>query len=145
MIRVLPLDKMTSGDRRNFEANNLFAAIVQLGTNGAEPFLDGEFRGGQCHVFKVSFKNEPSVAVRVPLYMDAGSPDAKIEALQAELRNLETLKAKGFRWAPRCRGRNLAFDNPVKHPFIVLTWIEGSRLSWGKNFPPQPMRDKVLS
>ncbi len=136
---------MTPDDRCNFEANKLFAAITQLGINGAEPILDGEFRGGQCHIFKVSFKNEPSVAVRVPLYMDAGSPDAKIAALQAELRNHETLKAKGFRWAPRCRGSSLIFDNPIKHPFVVLAWIEGSQLSWGKNFPSQPMRNKVLS
>src|SRR6266699_5283384 len=98
---------MTPDDRCNFEANSLFAAITQIGINGTEPFLDGECCGGQCHIFKVSFKNEPSVAIRVPLYMNAGSPDAKIEALRAELRNLETLKAKGFRWAPRCRGCNL--------------------------------------
>ncbi|KAF2462932.1 uncharacterized protein BDR25DRAFT_247028 [Lindgomyces ingoldianus] len=136
---------MASNERQTFKAENIFAALSHLGICGEAPCLDGEFRGGQCHVFKVNVRDAASLAVRVPLYMDnAGGRDAKIEALQTELRNLQALEAKGFPWSPRCRGQSLTFDNAVEHPFLVLSWFDGAQLSWSEDSPPRPVRDRVL-
>jgi hypothetical protein len=60
-----------------------------------------ELADSDLHVFKLSFQVGESLAVRVPLYMDAGSPDAKIEALQTERRNLSALRVDV---AQRARG-----------------------------------------
>ncbi|KAI3321466.1 hypothetical protein HD806DRAFT_545691 [Xylariaceae sp. AK1471] len=81
---------------------------------------------------------------RVPLYMSVHNQFEKIPVVKMEVEILQMLEAKGFHWAPKCRGYSLIFDNPIKHPFIVLTWIEGSRLAWNKSFPKKPYRDSLL-
>lgn len=106
--------------------------------------LEDEFRGGQCRIFKLTFRDKESLAVRVPLYMSVCSQFEKIPVVEMEVEIVQMLEAKGFRWAPKCRGYSLSFDNPLKHPFIVLTWIEGSRLPWNTSFPKQPHRDGLL-
>ncbi|KAI0440989.1 hypothetical protein F4803DRAFT_444085 [Xylaria telfairii] len=135
---------MASSDCLDFEPRKIFAAISQLGLGGEAPALDEEFRGGQCHIFKLSFRDKESLAVRVPLYMSVRSQCEKIPVVKMEVEILQMLEAKGFRWAPKCLGYSLSFDNPVRHPFIVLTWVEGSRLPWNKSFPKQPHRDSLL-
>jgi hypothetical protein len=112
--------------------------LSPLGLVGEAPTLAGQFRGGQCRIFKLSFKDKESLAVRVPLYMSTSSQDEAIHGIKIEAELLKTLEMKGFHWAPRCRGYNLTFDNPVKHPFIVLCWVEGSKLIWDDTFPKQP-------
>ena len=106
--------------------------------------MDGEFSGGECRVFKLSFNDEASVAVRVPHPTDDSSHDDTIATVQIEVRILRTLEAKDLLWAPRCRGVSLTFDNPIKHPFIVLTWAEGLPLRWDEHFPSRPLRDALL-
>ncbi|KAG9249728.1 kinase-like domain-containing protein [Emericellopsis atlantica] len=128
----------------NIDPKHIFAAVSELGIVGNCPFLDGEYHGGECRVFKLSFKDEASVAVRVPHPNDDSSHDNTIATVQIEVRILEELKAKGFPWAPRCLGASLTFDNPVNHPFVVLTWAEGLPLSWDENYPPRPLRDSLL-
>jgi hypothetical protein len=135
---------MDSQEITNLEPKNILAAVSQLGIGGKFPFFDGEFHGGECRVFKLSFKDEASVAVRVPHATNESNHDDTIAIVQMEVRILETLEAKGFLWAPRCLGASLTFDNPVKHPFIVLTWAEGLPLSWDEHFPSQPVRDALL-
>ncbi|KAI1157441.1 hypothetical protein F5B18DRAFT_665966 [Nemania serpens] len=135
---------MASSDYLDFEPRNIFAAIFQLGLGGESPVLEDEFRGGQCRIFKLNFRDKESLAVRVPLYMSVCSQFEKIPVVKMEVEILQMLEAKGFRWAPKCRGYSLSFDNPLKHPFIVLTWIEGSRLPWNTSFPKQPYRDGLL-
>lgn len=135
---------MASHETQNLELKNILAAVSQLKIGGNAPFFDGEFSGGECRVFKLSFKDQASVAIRVPHPTENSSYDDTIAIVQAEVRILQTLEAKGFFWAPRCRGASLTFDNPVKRPFIVLTWVEGFPLIWDKDFPPRPLRDTVL-
>ncbi|KAI0388554.1 hypothetical protein F5Y17DRAFT_196022 [Xylariaceae sp. FL0594] len=135
---------MASSDCLDFEPRNIFAALSELGLIGESPLLDGKFRGGQCRIFKLSFRDKESLAVRVPLYMSVRNQSKKIHVVKMEVEILQMLEAKGFRWAPKCRGYSLSFDNPVKHPFIVLTWVEGSRLHWNERFPGQPHRDNFL-
>ncbi|KAI1733646.1 kinase-like domain-containing protein [Xylaria scruposa] len=136
---------MASHETPNLEPDNILAAVVQLGIGGNVPSVVAEFNGGECRVFKIRFKDEASLAVRVLHPTDDCNHDNTIAAIQTEVRILQTLEEKGFRWAPRYRGASLTFDNPVKHPFIVLTWIEGSPLLWDENFPPPPIRDALLA
>lgn len=135
---------MVSQGNLSFEPKNIFAAVSQIGIDGNCPFLDGEFHGGECCVFKLSFNDTASVAVRVPHPHDDNSHGNTIATLQIELDILKTLEAKGFLWAPRCLGANLTFDNPVKHPFLVLTWAEGHPLRWDEYYPPRSLRDSLL-
>lgn len=76
--------------------------------------------------------------------MEGNSLNDIAYTIEAEWRILKLLEAKGFPWAPKPRGCSLAFDNPLKYPFIVLDWIEGDTLYWGEEFPSQPLRDKLL-
>ncbi len=133
-----------------FKSENVLAAISALGINSEGFFLDGEFRGGQCHIFKLSQPanaggDTETLAMRVPVYMDRGCRDAKIDVLSTELRTLQTLQEKGFPWAPRCRGSSLSFDNAVRHPFVLLTWVDGVKLFWDESVPARAVRDKVLT
>lgn len=137
------LHTMASIERRDFPAENIPAAIFQLGLGGDPPSLEAEYRGGQCHVFKLIFKDRQSLALRVPLYMP--DRDQKIHALEKEVQTLRMLETKSFPLAPRCHGHSLTFDNPVNHPFVLLAWVTGSQLQWDDKFPPQPMRNRVLS
>ncbi|KAF2400119.1 hypothetical protein EJ06DRAFT_530869 [Trichodelitschia bisporula] len=122
---------------------SIIAAVSELGIGGTTPSLDVVFSGGQCQIYKLSFADHESLAVRIPHRVD-DNPDSIIYGLYAEWQVVQKLEDKGFRWAPRCRGRSRTFDNPVGYPFLVLTWVEGSTLRWGENVPPQPQRDELL-
>ncbi|KAI0101847.1 hypothetical protein GGR51DRAFT_550772 [Nemania sp. FL0031] len=113
----------------DFEPQKLFAAISQLGL-GKAPTLDQKFRGGQCYIFKLSFRDKKSLSVRILLYTSVHNQLNKIPIVKAE--------------APKCRRYSLSFNNPIKHPFIALTWVEGSSLAWSENSPMQPHRDNLL-
>ncbi|KAI0397970.1 hypothetical protein F5Y17DRAFT_475786 [Xylariaceae sp. FL0594] len=137
---------MASTDKPDLEPQKIFATISHVGLGGRAPVLDAEFHGGQCRVFKVSFgdgQEDEDLAVRVPV-VDNNQPDI-IPMVQMEVEMLQLLEAKGFGWAPRCRGYSLSFDNPIKRPFIVLGWVKGSRLSWSEEYPRQPHRDNLLA
>ncbi|KAI0147291.1 hypothetical protein GGR57DRAFT_515840 [Xylariaceae sp. FL1272] len=128
----------------DFEPRKIFAAVSQIGLGGEAPVLDEEFRGGQCRIFKLSFQNESDLAVRVPICTRGHNQVQMIPIVKTEATILQMLEAKGFRWAPKCRGFNLSVDNPIRHPFIVLTWVKGSSLAWDTQFPQQPHRDSLL-
>ncbi|KAK0762902.1 hypothetical protein N5P37_004426 [Trichoderma harzianum] len=133
---------MASYPAQNLEPTNILAAVAELGVGGNGAFIDGEFNGGECRIFKLSFKDQASIVVRVPHQVD--DQDDIIAIVEVEVRILQMLEAKGFQWSPRCCGSSLTFDNPIKYPFTILTWVEGSPLSWDDNFPPQPLRGVIL-
>ncbi|KAL7919521.1 hypothetical protein ACQKWADRAFT_329559 [Trichoderma austrokoningii] len=125
---------MASNETPCLHPQDILAAVSELGIGGTAPSLDEEFDGGQCRVYKLSFEDQESLAVRLPLHMRASRPDDVLSALRSELQTLQTLETKGFPWAPRCRGSSLTFDNPA----------EGSTPPWTDDFPPRPLRDKLL-
>ncbi|KKP06141.1 hypothetical protein THAR02_01744 [Trichoderma harzianum] len=129
---------MASHPAQNLEPTSILAAVAELGVGGNGAFIDGELNGGQCRIFKISCNDQTSIAVRVPHHTN--DDDDIITMRQIEVRILQMLEANGFQWSPRCCGFSLALDNPIKYPFIILTWVEGSPLTWDDNFPPQPRR-----
>ncbi|KAE8353701.1 kinase-like domain-containing protein [Aspergillus coremiiformis] len=131
--------------QQHFYEERIPFAISQLRSDKQVPTLTKHFDGGQCRVFKVDFVGGESWAVRVPLFVRNASQDTIIHLIGSEVRALEELEIKGFWWAAKLRGCSLTFDNAVGYPFIALTWIPGSQLSWSDDFPTRPIRDKVLS
>ncbi|KAJ5414891.1 hypothetical protein N7509_000225 [Penicillium cosmopolitanum] len=103
--------------QQSFYESNIPIAISHLRNDGQIPTILQYFDGGQCRVFKL---------------------------LESEAQILRELELKGFLWAARLRGCSLTFDNAIKYPFIALTWIPGSQLSWSDNFPTQPHRNRIL-
>ncbi|KAL7804895.1 kinase-like domain-containing protein [Trichoderma aethiopicum] len=128
----------------NLQVRNIAAAVTELGLGGSSPFLDGEFSGGECRIFKLSFADHASVAVRVRHASHDTNHENHIAMVEDEVETLQQLQAKGFAWAPKCLGASLTFGNLIKSPFSVLTWIDGCPLQWDKDFPPRPLRDEVL-
>ena len=110
---------------------DIFAAVSQLELGGSPVSLDAQFRGGQCRVYKLSFvydadqQKRRSIAVRVPIFMTGAL--GIISVLRTEWETLQALQEKGFPWSPVPLGCCLTFDNPMKYPFLVLTWGEGAK------------------
>jgi aminoglycoside phosphotransferase (APT) family kinase protein len=140
---------MTSTSPPTIDPSALFAAVSALGIGGTAPSVDAVFSGGEHHTYKLTFKNHESLAVRVPLYTGivgsiSSTPEDVIDTVRHEMRTLEMLEEKGFKWAPRCLGGSLTFENEIGSPFLVLTWVEGETLRWDDELPPSPQREKVL-
>ncbi|KAK2791821.1 hypothetical protein FQN52_004504 [Onygenales sp. PD_12] len=129
----------------NFQEENLSFAISQLRSDHQVPNLRTHYDGGQCRVFRVDFMDGESWAVRVPLFVRNASREAIVGLVQCEANVLRELEIKDFRWAAKLRGCSLTFDNDVGYPFVALTWIPGSPLSWSDDVPPRTVRDKILN
>lgn len=131
--------------QQSFYEERIPIAISQLRPGHQVPTLNGHFDGGQCRVFKVDFADGESWAVRVPLFLRHASREFIIYLVEREADVLEELERKGFRWVAKLRGHSPTFDNAVGYPFIAFSWTPGRQLSWLDDFPPRPIRDKVLS
>ncbi|KID62145.1 uncharacterized protein G6M90_00g051620 [Metarhizium brunneum] len=129
---------------QNLDPKAICAAVSHLQLGGNEAFVAGEFHGGECRIFKVSFKDHPSLSVRVG-HSNQENQQGVIANVEMETHIFRTLEAKGFSWSPRYRGASLTFDNPIRYPFMVLDWAEGCPLKWDDNFPAKPVRDAILS
>lgn len=94
--------------------------------------LEQPLRGGQCHVYKLSFANQETWAVRIPSGLN---PDVSSVMMKDETDLLKRLQESGFRWSPVLKGVELDDTNPVGHPFMVYEWVAGEPLSWTDQFP----------
>ncbi|EJP70602.1 uncharacterized protein BBA_00232 [Beauveria bassiana ARSEF 2860] len=129
---------------QNLEPAAICAAVSDLRLGGSDPFVDGELEGGECRIFKISFKDHPSLSVRINHPLRESQQDA-IANVDMETRIIRTLEEKGFPWSPRYRAASLTFDNPINYPFAVLDWAEGVPLQWDDDSPSQPTRDTLLA
>lgn len=90
-------------------------AVFRFGT-GESPFA-----GGQCHVYAVQFLIEEEVSI------------------------LKRLEECGFSRSPRVTDYDASFDNPIRFPYMVLTWAEGKPLEWSDSVPSRREdRNKVI-
>lgn len=144
-VRLSTFTSKSCSNRLSMRIISLFRlAVSQLRSDKQIPTLRQYFDGGQCRVFKVTFADGESWAVRVPLFVRHASQDTIIHLLESEAQILEELETKGFPWAAKLRGRSLNFDNVIGYPFIALTWIPGSQLSWTDEIPTRTLRNKIL-
>ncbi|KZF20524.1 hypothetical protein L228DRAFT_232091 [Xylona heveae TC161] len=129
----------------DFHPENIPTALSHLRPDGHVPVLnDNSFYGGQCHIFKADFPDGECWAVRIPLYARYASRDGFIIQLEHEAKVLRELELKGFRWAPKLKSSSLTFENVVGYPFLALSWVQGTPLSWSEDHPPRSLRNKVL-
>ncbi|KAF2274411.1 uncharacterized protein EI97DRAFT_128266 [Westerdykella ornata] len=124
---------------------NLTFAVSTFRADGEVPVLNEKhWDGGQCRIFKVDFSEGESWSIRIPIHVQSDSQETIASLLRHERDVLEELDRGGFHWAPKHRGSSFTFDNLVGFPFLALSWIEGSPLTWSTTDPPRPVRDKVL-
>ena len=135
---------MVTQGAQNLNPEAICAALSGLKIGGSDSFVDSEIQGGECRIFKISFKDHPSVSMRVNHPFHGSQQDA-VDNVDMETRIFRTLEAKGFPWSPRYRAASLTFDNPINYPFVVLDWAEGFPLKWDDSFPPQPIREALLA
>ena len=132
---------------RVFHPQNIPHAIAALHVrlDTRVPVLNEKyFDGGQCRIYKVDFPDGESWAVRIPLHVQNAPRETIIDLLQGEMKILQELEVKGFRWAPRLQVSSLTFENSIGYPFIALSWVSGETLSWSLEHPARPIRDKIL-
>ncbi|KAM3545493.1 hypothetical protein ARSEF1564_001655 [Beauveria bassiana] len=75
----------------------------------------------------------------------ATHPDNVQNVVRRELYALKKLESIHFRYAPKCIAFDLSFNNPIRMPFLVVTWTEGEPLAWTTHYPPMDMRMRVLN
>jgi hypothetical protein len=130
---------------QTFHPENIPASISAFRPDGEVPVLNERYMdGGECRIFKVDFSDGESWSVRIPIHVQSDSQDAIISVLRGEQDVLQEIGAADFPWAPKHHGSSFTFENLVGYPFIVLSWIEGSPLLWTANYPPRPVRNKIL-
>ncbi|CEJ90163.1 hypothetical protein VHEMI05964 [[Torrubiella] hemipterigena] len=56
---------MTSCNEQNLSLEAIYEAFANLGVGSNEPLSVEEFQGANSHIFKVSFKDHPSLSVRI--------------------------------------------------------------------------------
>lgn len=56
---------------------------------------------------------------------------------------MKKLNNAGFLWSPKLIGGDTGFDNPVGHPYLVMTWVHGDALEWTSTVLIE-RRNKVL-
>jgi hypothetical protein len=130
---------------QTFHPENIPATISAFRPDGEVPVLNEQYMdGGECRIFKADFSDGESWSVRIPIHVQSDSQDAIIGVLRGEQNVLQEIGGTDFPWAPKHHGSSFTFDNLVGYPFIVLSWIEGSPLLWTANYPPRPVRNKIL-
>ncbi|KAJ5697307.1 hypothetical protein N7488_010991 [Penicillium malachiteum] len=135
-------------EQPTFHEENIPLAVSEIRADGQVPVTSEQFAGINYRVFKVEFTTNESWAIRVPLVSNLRrkywSPDFLSYMVDNEARILKELEEKGFGWAPRVRGHDSTFDNPIGCPFIAVTWLPGNYLEWAEESPQQPFRNKIL-
>lgn len=132
-----------------FQPEAILAIVKALASDGTKAsFLhdtgDRPFSGGQCLVYAVQL-GSIACGVRIPVHYNHLPPSAVAECLALEVSVLRSLEARGFAWSPRVLGFDAGFDNPIKFPYVVFSWIDGKLLEWTPTVPQQRhVRDKVL-
>ncbi|KAJ6037254.1 hypothetical protein N7540_001533 [Penicillium herquei] len=135
-------------EQPTFHEENIPLAISQIRTDGQVPITSEQFVGMNYRVFKVDFSDNESWAIRVPLVSNLIRKDLSQDVLSCmvdnEVQILKELEEKGFKWAPRLRGHDSTFYNPIGCPFIAVTWLSGKVLGWTEESPQKPLRNNIL-
>lgn len=84
--------------------------------------------GKQAHVYVVEFPDAPQWAIRVPVHARHLGPEGLADIVESEVSILQKLQAVGFTWSPRLIAFDTGFDNAIRFPYIVLTWVPGQPL-----------------
>ena len=101
--------------------------------------------GKQAHVYVVEFPDATQWAIRVPVHASHIGPEGLADIVNSEVSILQKLQIVGFKWSPRLITFDVGFDNAIRFPYIVLTWVPGKPLQWTNEIPARREdRNKVI-
>ncbi|KAJ6786276.1 hypothetical protein PWT90_00816 [Aphanocladium album] len=129
---------------QNLSDEAILDAVAAFDLGGCCASVAGEFQAGECHVFRVTFSDHPSICLRVMHARARYGDEEAIRQADRDRRVYQRLESSGFAWSSRLVGASLTFDNPVGYPFLLLEFADGLRLDWSDVSPPQPARDELL-
>lgn len=104
------------------------------------------FGGGESLVYAVTFPDNVTWAVRVPVNASKSLTPSSLGAfVESHAALLAKLDKVGFRWSPKLIHYDTGHDNLINHPYLVLGWIHGTELEWTDAVPSKPQdRAKIL-
>lgn len=103
------------------------------------------FSGKQAHVYVVEFPNATQWAIRVPVHASHLGPEGLADIVNSEVSILQKLQTAGFKSSPRLIAFDVGFNNAIRFPYIVLTWVPGKPLQWTNEIPARREdRNKVI-
>lgn len=102
--------------------------------------------GKQAHIFVLSFHDTTQWAIRVPVHGKHLDSAVLTSLIDTKVDTLQTMQLAGFSWAPKLITFDSGFNNAMRFPCLVLTWISGSPLQWSETIPTKRKhRDKIVS
>ncbi len=130
----------------NITLHSLHQTLQGLGNLGENFVYEAEHYGNRFVLFKFRREDGSRIALRVqqqwPLPLH---PDIIKNLVRREVYVLKKLEIIQFKHAPKCLAFDLSFNNPIQHPFLVLTWAEGQRLIWTKDHPTMDLRMRIMN
>ena len=135
---------------KNVSPENIKHVVAAIRSDGSKGnFEFGTERsplyGKQCWIFVLSFGCNQVWAVRVPVKSNHLSAMSIKNLFQYEIDILARLTELNFSYSPRLIASDTSFDNPLKYPYSVFTWIEGKPLQWSDIVPASDLaRIKII-
>ncbi|KAK8144711.1 hypothetical protein G3M48_005460 [Beauveria asiatica] len=118
-------------------------AALQLGD---QLVYESQTQSYRFALFRFRRDDGSRIAVKVQQQWPiATHPDNMQNVVRRELYALKKLESIHFKYAPKCIAYDTSFDNPIRMPFLVVTWTEGEPLTWTTHYPPMDMRMRVLN
>lgn len=137
-------------DVRSVTPQNIQRLIGTIRSDGSSGVFELEterspLSGKQCWIFLLSFQDNQSWAVRVPV-KSSHLPSISIKnIINCEIEILSQLTKSDFLYSPKLIAYDTSFDNALKFPYVVLKWIEGKPLQWSENIPASNvLRSKII-
>ncbi|KFY74438.1 hypothetical protein V499_05554 [Pseudogymnoascus sp. VKM F-103] len=100
------------------------------------------FGASECVIVVLEDEKGLKWAVRFPLQFRA-FPEHVMVTVRREAELRLAIEKAGIQGIMRMMAFSATFDNPVRFPFIVFEWAEGTQLRWTESFPAVSQRDKV--
>ncbi|KAJ6785258.1 hypothetical protein PWT90_07692 [Aphanocladium album] len=129
----------------NINIGNLLLALQ--GLNIGQNFVyESEYKGSRFVLFKFRREDGSHIALRIqhqwPIPI---RPDILQNVVRREVYALKKLELIQFRFAPKCLAFDLGFNNPLQHPFLVVTWTDGQPAIWNHEHPTMEQRERFLN
>ncbi|KAJ5677299.1 uncharacterized protein N7477_002932 [Penicillium maclennaniae] len=108
---------------------------------------DYPLRRGFYAVYVFQYADGSKCAVQLPIFMPSSTEEEReaiTTTVERETFTLEYLEDRGFPWSPRPITYSVRFDNPVKFPYMLLSWFDGKPMQWEDEIPASlDVREKV--
>ncbi|KAK4144498.1 uncharacterized protein C8A04DRAFT_36498 [Dichotomopilus funicola] len=104
------------------------------------------FMGGGSLIYALRFPDEVAWAFHVFAQDDTSSTADSVASLaQSQATTFTVLHESGFQRSPKLIHHDVGHNNPIKAPYLVLSWIPGTALEWTDTSPSEPQcREKIM-